>query len=112
MAQKKTGQIGRTLADPINFVEEKPNLWPPTGIIAGLISGIISGAVLSLGYLFFVRGIEFNYFVNQIFVSIFVFGIVGQRSSCTLVCYIVPSGALQGPTGVEPAAAQHSPCMV
>ncbi len=60
----------------INLVEKKTNLWPPTGIIAGLIFGIISGSLLSLGYLFFVRDVAFDYFIKQIFSSIFVFGIV------------------------------------
>ncbi|RLB87864.1 MAG: hypothetical protein DRH26_14730, partial [Deltaproteobacteria bacterium] len=60
----------------IHLAGQKKGIWPITGIIVGLFTGIVSGSLLTLGYLFFFRNIEFNYFIKQVFSNVLVFGLV------------------------------------
>lgn len=58
------------------FTVKKESKWTITGIIIGLILGIFSGTLLSWGFLFFFRDIDFGYYLTHTFSSVFVFGFV------------------------------------
>jgi sensor histidine kinase YesM len=60
----------------VHIGEKRGKKWNTADIIAGLLSGILSAAILSWIYIFFGQGIEpVNYF-KDIFMYVFVFGIV------------------------------------
>ncbi len=59
-----------------DYTGQKETIWMVLGITAGLFAGIFFGTIFSWAYLALFRGVNVTYFFKNVFLSLFVFGIV------------------------------------